>query len=249
MNDMEQVARAVQQEDISAALIQHTYQADEDEYILQDVVSTIRHYAPKMPIISDDNYAAMKVAKIGVQQGTDLSAFSSFKILGPEGVGVVIGNRDAVERIHSLNYSGGSQVQGPEAMAVLRALIQAPVIHAGAVNAIQAVLERASQIVPEVDIKVSWIQGVHMVVQFHEPIADRVIKAAANLGALPYPVGAESQYEIAPLFYRMSETFRKRETELSRYMMRILPMRSGPDTILSILREAIDFVRTHDEAG
>lgn len=245
MNDLDQVAQAVQQHDLSAVLIQHTYQTDEDTYIMQDVIATIRQHKPDLPIISDDNYAVMKVPRIGVQQGTDVSAFSLFKLLGSEGVGLVVGRQDVIDRIHSMNYSGGSQVQGPEAMEALRSLIYAPVVHAGTANTIQTVLERAQDYVPDFKLRVSWIQGIHLVVEFSEPIADLVREAAVQLGALPYPVGAESRYEVSPLFYRMSGTFRKREPELARYMMRILPMRAGADTVLSILRDAIDIVQTN----
>ncbi|MGK3404334.1 hypothetical protein ACSLOH_30265, partial [Escherichia coli] len=35
-----------------------------------------------------------------------------------------------------------------------------------------------------------------LIVEFHQPIAARVLEEAQKLGALPYPVGAESKYEI-----------------------------------------------------
>jgi hypothetical protein len=184
----------------------------------------------------DDNYAAFKVARIGVQQGADASAFSLFKILGPEGVGVVVGKQAIIDRIHGFNYSGGSQVQGPEAMDALHSLVYAPVMHAGAANVVREVIERG---VPGVTLRLSLIQGVHLVAEFEQPISEQVVAAAARHGALPHPVGAESRYELSPLFYRMSGTFRERYPERAQYMMRIGPMRAGADTILSILREAM----------
>lgn len=75
--------------------------------------------------------------------------------------------------------------------------------------------------------------------EFHQPIAARVLKAAQERGALPYPVGAESKYEIPPLFYRLSGTFREANPELSNYAIRINPNRSGEDTVLRILRESV----------
>jgi hypothetical protein len=36
--------------------------------------------------VTDDNYAVMKVPRIGCQCGADLSCFSLFKLLGPGGV-------------------------------------------------------------------------------------------------------------------------------------------------------------------
>ena len=69
----------------------------------------------------------MKVSKIGVQCGADLSAFSMFKLLGPEGVGCVLGKKSYIDKIEEFNYSGGSKVQGIEAMEVLRGLVYAPV--------------------------------------------------------------------------------------------------------------------------
>ncbi|XBO86683.1 aminotransferase class V-fold PLP-dependent enzyme [Bacillus licheniformis] len=70
----------------------------------------------------------MKAEKIGAQVKADLSTFSLFKLLGPEGIGVILGRNDLIEKIEKLNYSGGSQVQGYEALEALRGLIYAPVM-------------------------------------------------------------------------------------------------------------------------
>nr|WP_304958202.1 hypothetical protein [Faecalibaculum rodentium] len=52
-------------------------------------------------------------------------------------------------------------------------------------------------------------------------------------------MGAESKYELAPMFYRVSGTFRQEDqTRLDR-MIRINPNRSGPKTILRILESAL----------
>ena len=62
-----------------------------------------------------------------VECGADLSAFSMFKLLGPEGIGCVVGKKRYIEKIVAANYSGGGQVQGHEALACLRGMIYAPV--------------------------------------------------------------------------------------------------------------------------
>ncbi len=236
LNDLDAVAQAVQEGELSSVLIQHTYQSDDDTYALDEVVQVIKEHAPDLPILVDDNYAAFKIARIGVQQGADASAFSLFKLFGPEGVGLVLGRKAIIDRIHSLNYSGGSQVQGPEAMDALRSLVYVPVNHAGAARVIAELLE---QDIPGARLRASLIQGVHLVVEFDQPVGEQVAKAATRHGALPHPVGAESRYELSPVFYRMSGTFREMFPERAQYMMRISPMRAGTETVLSILRAAM----------
>lgn len=55
--------------------------------------------------------------------------------------------------------------------------------------------------VPEVKSAViANAQSKVLIVEFHQPIAARVLEEAQKRGALPYPVGAESKYEIPPLF-------------------------------------------------
>lgn len=62
---------------------------------------------------------------------------------------------------------------------------------------------------------------------------------AQKRGALPYPVGAESKYEIPPLFYRLSGTFRQANPQSEHCAIRINPNRNGEETVLRILRESI----------
>lgn len=54
-----------------------------------------------------------------------------------------------------------------------------------------------------------------------------------------YPVGANSRYEIAPLFYRLSGTFLAGTPELADWTIRINPMRAGADLVLTILADAL----------
>ncbi|MFR6345590.1 MAG: hypothetical protein ACLUN9_02225 [Enterocloster aldenensis] len=60
---------------------------------------------------------------------------------------------------------------------------------------------------------------------------------------LPPTVGAESKYEMIPMFYRVSGTFRKADPTLEHRMIRINPMRAGADTILRIIKESVERVK------
>ena len=56
-------------------------------------------------------------------------------------------------------------------------------------------------------------------------------------------MGAESKYEMIPMFYRVSGTFRKADPTLEHRMIRINPMRAGADTILRIIKESVERVK------
>ncbi|HFP0908977.1 TPA: hypothetical protein ACHKGY_001540 [Escherichia coli] len=223
----------------AAALVQHTRQQPQDSYVLADVLATLR--AAGVPALTDDNYAVMKVARIGCECGANISTFSCFKLFGPEGVGAVVGDADVINRIRATLYSGGSQIQGAQALEVLRGLVFAPVMHAvqaGVSERLLALLNGGA--VPEVKSAViANAQSKVLIVEFHQPIAARVLEEAQKRGALPYPVGAESKYEIPPLFYRLSGTFRQANPQSEHCAIRINPNRSGEETVLRILRESI----------
>ena len=173
----------------------------------------------------------MKVARIGCECGANVSTFSCFKLFGPEGVGAVVGDADVISRIRATLYSGGSQIQGAQALEVLRGLVFAPVMHAvqaGVSERLLALLNGGA--VPEVKSAViANAQSKVLIVEFHQPIAARVLEEAQKLGALPYP----------PLFYRLSGTFRQANPQLEHCAIRINPNRSGEETVLRILRESI----------
>lgn len=219
--------------------MQHTRQQPQDSYVLADVLATLR--AAGVPALTDDNYAVMKVARIGCECGVNVSTFSCFKLFGPEGVGAVVGDADVINRIRATLYSGGSQIQGAQALEVLRGLVFAPVMHAvqaGVSERLLALLNGGA--VPEVKSAViANAQSKVLIVEFHQPIAARVLEEAQKRGALPYPVGAESKYEIPPLFYRLSGTFRQANPQSEHCAIRINPNRSGEETVLRILRESI----------
>lgn len=238
-NDLSALKQVVDEQQPDAALVQHTRQQPQDGYILADVLATLR--SAGVPALTDDNYAVMKVARIGCECGANVSTFSCFKLFGPEGVGAVVGDADVISRIRATLYSGGSQVQGAQALEVLRGLVLAPVMHAvqaGVSERLLALLNGGA--VAEVKSAViANAQSKVLIVEFHQPIAARVLEEAQKLGALPYPVGAESKYEIPPLFYRLSGTFRQANPQLEHCAIRINPNRSGEETVLRILRESI----------
>lgn len=241
-NDPVALRACMKKEKLNAALIQYTRQKPQDKYSLGEVVQIIREEAGDLPIVTDDNYAVFKVAQIGSELGADLSAFSAFKLLGPEGIGVLVGKKVYIDEVIRKNYSGGSQVQGFEAMEVLRGMIYAPVM-----IAIQneVILETKRRLdageVPGVKAAViANAQSKVLLVEFEKNIAADVLKEAEKRGAAPNPVGAESKYEVVPMFYRLSGTFRAEDPELENRMIRINPMRSGPDTILRILKESLE---------
>ena len=238
-NDLSALKQVVDEQQPDAALVQHTRQQPQDRYVLADVLATLR--AAGVPALTDDNYAVMKVVRIGCECGANVSTFSCFKLFGPEGVGAVVGDADVIGRIRATLYSGGSQIQGAQALEVLRGLVFAPVMHAvqaGVSERLLALLNGGA--VAEVKSAViANAQSKVLIVEFHQPIAARVLEEAQKLGALPYPVGAESKYEIPPLFYRLSGTFRQANPQLEHCAIRINPNRGGEETILRILRESI----------
>ncbi|POT55395.1 aminotransferase [Citrobacter amalonaticus] len=239
-NDLLAIRQAITAHRPDAALVQHTRQQPQDHYVLDAVLEAIAQCG--VPTLTDDNYAVMKVDRIGCECGATLSTFSSFKLFGPEGVGVVVGKAEAIARIRNTLYSGGSQIQGTQALEVIRGLVFAPVMHA-----VQAgVSERLLTLLNSGTISgvrkaaIANAQSKVLIVEFDRPIAAGVLEESHKRGALPYPVGAESKYEIPPLFYRLSGTFREASPGLADYAIRINPNRSGEETVLRILRESVD---------
>lgn len=237
-NNLDNLREVLEKGKIDGALVQYTRQKIDDSYKMEDVIALIKEYG--IPLITDDNYAVMKVRKIGNELGADLSAFSTFKLLGPEGIGCIVGKGEFIEKIVKSNYSGGGQVQGHEALDVLRGLVYAPValaIQGEVNNELESRLKNGE--LPFVkDAFLVNAQSKVLVVELEEEIAEKVIEKATTLGALPNPVGAESKYEFSPLFYRVSGTFRAADPTLEKRTIRINPNRSGAETVIRILRES-----------
>jgi len=240
-NDIENLKRTLKDQAIDGVLIQITRQKPDDSYDANEVIDCIQEYSSSIPIITDDNYAVLKTPKIGSQMGATLACFSTFKLLGPEGIGCIIGNQEAIEKLKAENYSGGLQVQGHEAIDVLRGMIYAPVSLALSAGVLEEVKEslNAGEVQGVKQAYIANAQSKVILVELDNPIASAVLEEAEKLGAAPNPVGAESQYEFVPMFYRLSGTFRAADPDAEKSMIRINPMRSGSDTVKRILREAI----------
>ncbi len=239
-NDYEEFKKSAEENDIDTILIQYTRQVIEDSYELDKLIKIAKSISDT-PIITDDNYAVMKVDRIGVQMGADLSCFSMFKLLGPESIGCVVGKKKYIDKIRKFHYSGGSQVQGFIAMDALRSLVYTPVSFA-----IQA--EETEKIVKYIrENNINFVEEAHVansqskviLIKFTKPIAKEVLENAKLLGAASHPVGSESKYEIAPMFYRISGSMREKNLDSDDYWIRINPMRSGHETVLRILEESI----------
>ena len=244
-NDLAAVKDKIKDEEITSALVQVTRQLPSDSYEAETVIKTIKELRPDIFVITDDNYSVFKTEKIGVQYGADISCFSTFKLLGPEGIGCVVGNSEALQSLKKENYSGGGQVQGHEALDVLKGMIYVPVSQAISAKVGEEVCESLNQGTLEAVKEASIVnaQSRVLIVELKEPIAEAVIEEATKLGALPYPVGAESQYEFCPLFYRVSGTFRNADPTAEKRLIRINPNRSGAKNIIIILKESIEKVK------
>lgn len=219
--------------------LQHTRQQLTDSYDLGTAIEAARRHGRR--VIVDDNYAVIRTPRIGAQLGAAASAFSLFKLHGPEGVAVVVGDQDVVDAVHAANYSGGGQVQGHQALDAVRALVMVPLNWAAqsAASVEVAARLRAGEVPGIADAVLANAQDLCVIALLDQPVADRVRAAAATLGAAPYPVGSNSRYEIAPLVYRMSSSSLAANPELAGWTLRINPMRAGAELVLDLLRRAI----------
>lgn len=245
-HDKEKVEEELINNDIKAVLIQLTRQTPDVFYDLAELIKTIRLIKQDIRIITDDNYAVMKVEKVGYELGADLTTFSTFKLLGPEGIGCIVGKKDLIRKLREENYSGGGQVQGHEALDVLRGLIYAPVSLAISAKVVDEVVNRLNKgEISGIDQAfVANAQSRVVIVKFKDEIAEEVIQIANDLGGAPYPVGSESKYEFVPMFYRVSHSFYEHLPNENGKLIRINPMRSGEDTILRILGASVRRVGT-----
>lgn len=230
-------------EEINLSLIQISRQTLDDSYDLSHVISLMKSIRD-IKIVTDDNYAVMKVEKIGVEVGADLSCFSTFKLLGPEGIGVVVGNKDYTDKIHKFHYSGGLQTQGFEALEALRGMCFAPVTHAVQAIECDKIVEslNSGKVSGVIESFVANAQSKVVLVRLKDGIAKEVLIEAEKLGAAPYPIGAESKYEMTPMFYKLSGTMLNSLSDGLTHWIRINPMRSGHDTVIRILEDSIKAV-------
>jgi hypothetical protein len=164
-----------------------------------------------------------------------------FKLLGPEGIGCVVGAGDVIGRIRKANYSGGGQVQGHQALDALRSLLLVPVTWAVQTEVVDEVVRRleAGEVAGVAGARIANGQDRMAMILFEEPIAARVVEVSSRFGAQNYPVGANSRYEVAPLFYRLSGSFLEAHAELGEYAIRVNPVRAGANLVLSILERSV----------
>jgi hypothetical protein len=221
--------------------LQHSRQRLEDHYDLAELIAVARQASPGTLVLVDDNYTALQVPKIGIQLGADLSAFSLFKLLGEPGVGCVAGDHALVAKIRADNYSGGTKIQGPVAMASYRALVYAPVAFAIQAEVVDAVVARvnAGHVPGAARAFVGNHQERSALIELEEASAQDVITEAVKHGAAPYPVGAQSRYEISPMVYRLSRAMCEDDPELARRMIRVTPFRAGEESVIDILKRTL----------
>ena len=102
-NRLENITKTLKEDpEIKAVLVQYSRQKLDDSYEMEKVIKTIRKVRD-LPILTDDNYAVLKVDKVGTQCGADLSCFSTFKLQGPEGIGCVIGKKKYIDIIRKMH--------------------------------------------------------------------------------------------------------------------------------------------------
>lgn len=237
-NDDASVSGALDDQSLDWFYIQHTRQQLTDAY---DPISLVRKCRERgKHVIIDDNYAVCRTPLIGVEAGASASAFSLFKLHGPEGVGIVIGDAELVDNIHRASYSGGTQVQGWQALAALHELVMVPFNwHAQAKECIKIVdALNGGAIDGVVEARAVNAQDLCVIALLDGEYANDLIQAAARNGAATYPVGSNSRYEIAPLVYRASSSTLAAQPELRGWTIRINPMRAGADVTLDILHKA-----------
>jgi len=229
MNNLEELKEAIN-DTIKLVYIQSLPHKHTDKYTVKDVIGVVKSTKYDPLIMTDDCYVIFRGEKTGsgCELGADISAFSLFKLLGPEGIGLILGCTERsvriVEQVRKDNYSGGCQVQGPEAMEALRSLVYTPVALAITTLVRDEVVRRLNK--GEVEgIKRAYKKapgGGGFLVEFKEPIADKFNEACWKHGALPHPVGAESRYEVSVLISRAPERFMMEFPKLAGRVTRVL---------------------------
>jgi hypothetical protein len=238
-NDPAQLAGLVDRAGATHAYLQHPRHDLDDSYDPATVIAALREHG--LDVLTDENYTVFSVPRIGVELGAAGSAFSLFKLLGPEGLGCVVGTSAMIHQIQRDNYSGGGQVQGPQALDALRSLVLVPVLWALKAEVVDEVASRleAGEVPGVSGAAVMNAQDRMVAVVFEHPIAQAVVEASARFGGQNYPVGANSRYEIAPFVYRLSGANLEARPDLADYAIRVNPVRAGADLVLSILQRSV----------
>jgi hypothetical protein len=214
-----------------------------DSYELEPLIRAIRDASGSpLPIVVDDNYAPLKAKRLGADLGAELSAFSLFKLGAPEGLGCVLGTAGRVERIRPFMNSGGSIVQGPEAIAALEALGRAALVTAYQSHVTREIAERlqAGEVAGIVAAVAAHCPETVVLVELADPVAETVREAATGAGGVNRAVGMESRHEILPAFLRPSKSLMSDAPGIEQYVIRISAMRAGTDLVLEMLRDALE---------
>ena len=137
------------------------------------------------------------------------------------------------------------ETYGKQLEEALRGLVYAPVSLAIQSEVNEELVRRLKDgEIPEVkDAFLANAQSKVLLVEFNEEIAEDILDLTTKYGAAAHPVGSESIYEFVPMMYRVSGTFRAADPTLEKRMIRINPMRSGAETIIRILKTAIEEVK------
>jgi hypothetical protein len=246
-NDSDALTAQLRDNPPTTVFVQHVPQQLGDNYSIPGTIDLVRSVSDTpLRILVDDNYAVMRSPRIGVQFGADASSLSLFKLLSPHPIGVVLSDTASVGQIRRDLSSAGCQIQGPHAMAALRALVFTPValavqnatIHA-AVTEVNNNLGTAEY--PFVARAYAAQPGIRsMVLLFDRPIAENFLQSTWRNGSPSQSVGEEAQFEFLPLFTYLTSTFLKATPGLEKFAVRVNPMRGGPDTVLRVLKQALN---------
>jgi hypothetical protein len=255
-SDQAGLVRSLRGQPAATVYLQHVPQQLGDRHDLAATIALVRSVTGRgSAILVDDNYAAMRRPRIGVQLGADASALSLFKLLAPAPIGVVLASAELTARIRADLSSAGCQVQGPDAMAALRSLVLAPVALAVQDAAVAASAAAINEMVqhddlPFVSRAFAAQPGIRcVVVVFDRPVAEPFLRSAWRNGSPSRSVGEEAQLEFLPLFTYLTGTFLKATPGLERWAVRINPLRGGPETVLRILQAAVGDHRFQHEAA
>jgi hypothetical protein len=255
-NDFDTVRAEVRDARPTGFYIQHVPQALGDSYEIEALIALVREECGEsVRILVDDNYAAMRSRRIGIQMGADASALSFFKLLAPSQIGCVAGTGELVAATRRDLSSAGCQVQGPDALAALRMLVYAPVALAIQNATVLECTERIKALIAEGRLPfVHWAvaaqPGIRSVVLvFERPIAEEFVRSAWRNGSPSRSVGEEAQQEFLPLFTYLTSTFLKSTAGLEQYAVRVNPMRAGPESVLRVLDAALADQEFRDAAA
>lgn len=89
-----------------------------------------------------------------------------------KGIGVILGKKDAIKRLHQRNYSGGGQVLGFEAHELPRSLAFAPVMIAIQNEQVEELCYRLKngELKGIKDAYITNSQSKNVIIEFEEPL-------------------------------------------------------------------------------